>query len=204
MGVHGGGNFWSVLASMSPFETLRKHRVWCYMRVELLRRQTLQNDAQQLGIEKERLAIEKERLAILKKNGVPDEQLEPILNRIRDNFSHVSTPPPSLPGKEQLLLTSGDVSRPMSKPYLIILACHDWVILTWDAALQRVLEYNTERWDEWQIHHHAEDSTDVMATFLNQHKPTALSERASNRFLEQLDQEFPGIAAAIRSTHLET
>jgi chorismate mutase len=119
MGVQGGGNFWGFLASISPFESLRKYLIFrhkrdqdhCYRDAEEARRLALENDARELAL------LEK-RVKIAKQLGATKEQLEPLCNRVLRCAAPnpLTVLPPALPPREPLLLTGGAEKKPTTSP----------------------------------------------------------------------------------------
>ncbi len=86
----------------------------------------------------------------------------------------------------------------MRRHYATFLTVDDWAILTWDAKQKRVQEYITELWGEWGMYERGEDDVSFMASYIDRHKPTTLSQDSSDAVLANLDKRIPGIAAAMR------
>jgi hypothetical protein len=115
MGVHGGGNFWSFLASISPFESWRKYVMFRHKRDQdhryrdaaEERRLNLENEARELENDARKLALLEKQIKILKQNGATEEQIEPLCHRVLSNGTQLGSRP-VIPPKQPLLLTSGE------------------------------------------------------------------------------------------------
>jgi hypothetical protein len=119
MGVHGGGDFWTFLASMSPFESWRKYLMFCHKRDQdrrfreaaESRRLDLENDARELAL------LEK-RVRIGRQLGATKEQLKPLCNRILGCGPGISADlqPTAQSTRETLLLIDGYADRSSAMP----------------------------------------------------------------------------------------
>ena len=109
MNSHGG--FWQFLASLSPFESLRKYLVFRHKRDQDHRyREAAEARKLELENEARELAIIEKRAKIAKQLGATIEHLQPLCARALGCPSHTNEVviPRALPQKAQLLLMGGE------------------------------------------------------------------------------------------------
>jgi hypothetical protein len=119
MGVQGSGNFWGFLASISPFESWRKHQVFRHKRDQDRRyREVAESRRLELENEARELANLEKRTKIARQLGATKEQLEPLCNRILGCGLPISPAlrPKARLQREPLLLTDGGQDTPSPLP----------------------------------------------------------------------------------------